>query len=322
MLRHRGAPLLGRHAQPQFPLFGAPRFLGAMLSHSSPSSCSLSAALLAGAQQPHRFLPMHGPRRPGCGNLRHDGAWKILLCTSGPALTGRSSGGASWQTHGRRGRSDGARALFGWMQGRTPPPPEAPVGAGPDPYAWLQHGDERHIQRYLEAENKYARAALRPVRKLERTLLQAMTGRLDEHEHGEPERIEQWYYYMRTREGSAFPIYCRTERLEGGSEEVLLDQDEMAQRLPYLVVPQCKISPCHTKLAYTADTTGSERYTGFIKDLSSGAIVCEVPDVTTLEWACDGKTILYTQPDHHRRPFRVWRRFVEGDARAEIVLEV
>ena len=39
---------------------------------------------------------------------------------------------------------------------------------------------------------------------------------------------------MRTREGSAFPIYCRTERLDGGREEVLLDQDEMAARLPYL----------------------------------------------------------------------------------------
>ena len=82
---------------------------------------------------------------------------------------------------------EGARALFGWLQGRTPPPPEAPVGTGPDAYAWLQHGDERRIRRYLEAENKYARAALRPVRKLERALLQAMSGRLDDHEHGEPE---------------------------------------------------------------------------------------------------------------------------------------
>ena len=84
---------------------------------------------------------------------------------------------------------EGARALFGWLQGRAPPPPEAPVGTGPDAYAWLQHGDERRIRRYLEAENKYARAALRPVRKLERALLQAMSGRLDDHEHGEPEVV-------------------------------------------------------------------------------------------------------------------------------------
>ena len=286
------------------------------------------------------------------------------------------------------------RTLFGWLQGAKIPP-VARVGKGGDPYAWLQHGDEREIKAHLEAENQYAKWALKPVKKLEREVFAAMSGRLDDQEHGDPEKIEKWYYYMRTREGSAFPVYCRREKMNGGVEEVLLDQDELASRVPYLMVPQCKISPCHTKLAYTADTTGDERYTGFIKDVRTGEILCEVPDVTTLEWSTDGipptarppppplstspphtqtcththtrkhthilthihtntrkhthtyththtrthththtytqitrthmntgKTILYTQPDHHRRPYRVWRRFVRGDPCDELILEV
>jgi len=221
----------------------------------------------------------------------------------------------------RRPNATGAsRALFSWL--RSPPePPVARVGRGDDPYAWLQHGDEREIKKYLEAENRYFKAVLKPARKVERKLLSAMTERLSGEEVGDPERIEGWYYYMRTREGSAFPIYCRTKEL-GGEEQVLLDQDDMASRLPYLMVPQCKISPCHTMLAYTADTTGTERYAGFVKDLASGEIVCEVADVTTLEWATDGKTILYTQPDHHRRPYRVWRRLLREEGSDELILEV
>ena len=218
-------------------------------------------------------------------------------------------------------RCDGSRALFGWLRSQQQPP-VARVGAESDPYSWLQHGNEREIKSYLQAENRYAKAALRPIKKLERTLFAAMNARLDDQDHGDPEKIDGWYYYMRTRDGSAFPIYCRKASLDSEVEEVLLDQDEMASRLPYLMVPQCKISPCRSKLAYTADTTGDERYTGFIKDLSSGEIICEVPDVTTLEWATDGKTIFYTQPDRHRRPFRVWRRFIEGDGCDELILEV
>jgi oligopeptidase B len=214
-----------------------------------------------------------------------------------------------------------SRKLFSWLRGPLEPP-EAPIGLGSDPYAWLQHGDERKIKKYLEAENRYCRSVLKQAKQVERMYFSAMTERLGAQELGDPEKIEGWYYYMRTREGSAFPVYCRKKELESGREEVLLDQDDMASRLPYLMVPQCKISPCHTMLAYTADTTGSERYDGFVKDLASGDIICQVEDVTTVEWATDGKTILYTQPDHHRRPCRLWRRSLQEVDDDELILEV
>ncbi len=126
---------------------------------------------------------------------------------------------------------------MGWIQGKVKQPPVARVGENiNDPYEWVRHGDEREIKAYLADENQYAKAVLKPVKKLERLLFQAMSDRLEDQEHGDPERIEKWYYYMRTRENSSFPIYCRKEQLEGGVEEVLLDQDEMASRYPYLGV--------------------------------------------------------------------------------------
>ena len=40
----------------------------------------------------------------------------------------------------------------------------------------------------------------------------------------------------------------------------------MSRKLPYLSVNLCKISPCHSMLAFTMDTTGTERYTGYLED--------------------------------------------------------
>ena len=48
-----------------------------------------------------------------------------------------------------------------------------------------------------------------------------------------------------------------------GAERVYVrTQDAMSRTVPHLSVWICKISPCHTMLAYAVDTTGDERYTG------------------------------------------------------------
>lgn len=46
------------------------------------------------------------------------------------------------------------------------------------------------------------------------------------------------------------------------TEEVVLNQQELAKNEKYLTIPICKLSPCHKMVAYTADTTGMERYSG------------------------------------------------------------
>ena len=54
-------------------------------------------------------------------------------------------------------------------------------------------------------------------------------------------------------------------------EQIVLDVRKMAESENYLDVPLCKLSPCHTMVAYTADTKGLETYTGTSQPL------CQTP---------------------------------------------
>jgi oligopeptidase B len=163
---------------------------------------------------------------------------------------------------------------LGWIS-KDPSPPVARILQGSDPYSWLRSGDERAIKAYLNQENRYAKKVMRKAKAFEDLLYHEMSERVPAKEHSLPERIQNWLYYMRTDEGSnRFPVYCRRRfGSDHGKEEIVLDQNELARNKPYLAVPQVKISPCHNMIAYTADTTGAERYDGFIKDLRTGKLV-------------------------------------------------
>ena len=77
---------------------------------------------------------------------------------------------------------------------------------------------------------------------------------------------------------------------------------------------QIKLSKCHQRLAFTLEPgDGSERFVGFIRDLSARAAgpglgpLKEHPaldGVVSLEWAGDGSTLLYTTPNELGRPSR------------------
>jgi protease II len=98
---------------------------------------------------------------------------------------------------------------------------------------------------------------------------QEMVERERHHEHSLEERLGDYVYYTRTPLGSEFPLFCRA-RVDGGEEEVLLDQTALARDEAYISLPVVKVSPDHSLLLYTKDTTGTERYSAHIIDLRSG----------------------------------------------------
>ncbi|EKX54968.1 hypothetical protein GUITHDRAFT_131936 [Guillardia theta CCMP2712] len=218
------------------------------------------------------------------------------------------------------------------------PPPVARRDQSEDPYGWLRHGDMAMIRRHLDRENEYAENFLMKGRHIEQVLLDEMESRVESEHSSPPEKIGSWYYYMRTTDTSAFQIYCRRSVSDPEVEQIVLDQDAISRNVPYLSVPICKVSPCHRYLAYTADMTGNERYLGFVKDIETGEILFKVDNVTSMEWAKDGETILYTQVLQtiidareflalrtmrwqSRLWYKVWRQSLKDPTRREKILE-
>ena len=178
-----------------------------------------------------------------------------------------------------------------------------------DNYHWLRHRDNPEVLAYLEAENRHTAAVMRHTEALQEQLFQEMRGRIKEADLSVPERLDHYLYYSRTEAGGQYPIFCRKALSQVGPEEVLLDQNPLAEGLDYFRIGMMQVSPDHRLLAYSVDTSGAEEFTIFIKDLTTGEHLGERLHRTShrLAWANDSRTIFYAVLDAARRPWQLYR---------------
>jgi oligopeptidase B len=178
-----------------------------------------------------------------------------------------------------------------------------------DNYFWLRERNNPEVIAYLEAENAYLAAMMAHTADLQETLYQEMRGRIKETDLTVPYPKGEYLYYDRTEEGKQYPIYCRKPLSAAAEEEVLLDQNELAEGLDFCRIGVLRVSPNHQLLAYSVDTTGSEQYVLYVKDLRTGERLAEAISNTSYsaEWANDNETLFYTTLNEARRPFQLHR---------------
>ncbi|HXV75837.1 MAG TPA: S9 family peptidase, partial [Candidatus Polarisedimenticolaceae bacterium] len=180
-----------------------------------------------------------------------------------------------------------------------------------DPYAWLRDDsrEDPEVLAYLEAENAYTEAMMRPVESLRRRLYDEMVARIKEDDSTVPVRKDDYFYYSRTERGKQYRIHCRRRGGLDAAEQVVLDENQLAEGHDYLRVGAFAVSPDHRLLAFSTDFDGSERFTLRVKDLDSGRLLPDSIDETyySVEWAGDSRTLFYTRIDRTHRPFRLFR---------------
>ena len=191
-----------------------------------------------------------------------------------------------------------------------------------DDYFWLREKSNPAVISYLEAENAYTEALMKPTAALQETLYKEMLGRIKQTDLSVPVRIGEYYYYSRTEEGKQYPYRCRRKGSMNGAEEVLLDLNALAVGHSYLGVGAFEVSDDNNWLAYTTDTTGYRQYTLHVKDLRSGQTSTEAIERTgSVVWATDNQTLFYTTEDAvSKRSDKFWRHVVGRDG-SELVYE-
>jgi oligopeptidase B len=191
-----------------------------------------------------------------------------------------------------------------------------------DDYRWLRERGDPDVVAYLRAENEYADAMLAPTAGLRKNLYDEMVARLNETDSSVPVRRDEYLYYTRTEKDRQYEIYCRKrapDAMVEGPEEVLLDENILANAHAYFTVGAREVSPDHRLLAYTVDTTGAESFDLFVMDLATRDIVDgPIRGLSyDVEWGNDSRTLFYTILDEQMRPHAVRRhrlgQAVEGD---------
>ncbi|WP_370663981.1 S9 family peptidase [Massilia rubra] len=197
-----------------------------------------------------------------------------------------------------------------------------------DDYRWLQKKEDPKVIAHLEAENAYTEAMTRDIAPLADKLFAEIKGRMQEVDLSVPARTGKYYYYTRFEAGKQYPINCR--RLAGANlayddkapEEILLNQNEMAEGQKFFAVAGTFVSPDDALLVYLTDTTGYRQFELHVKDLKTGKLLPDsVPRVTSVAWALDNKTIFFVQEDATtKRSDRVFR-MTPGSAPVEVYHE-
>src|SRR5713226_232702 len=136
-----------------------------------------------------------------------------------------------------------------------------------DHYAWLRNKENPEVLAYLEAENAYTDAILKPTEAFQEKLYQEMLGRILQTDLSVPYRLRGYLYFTRTEEGKQYAFHLRRRDTDGSPEELLLDLNQLAEGHSFLGLGSFEVSENNHLLAYSTDTTGFRQYALQVKDM-------------------------------------------------------
>ena len=160
-----------------------------------------------------------------------------------------------------------------------------------DNYYWLREKSNPEVRAYLEKENAYTDAVMKPTEPLQKKLYDEMLSRVKETDVEVPYKEGDYFYYVRTEAGKQYQIRCRKKGSMDAAEEVLLDINEMAKGQAFMNVAAYTVSEDGHLLAYSIDNTGFRQYELHVKDLRTGKVLPDHAEkVGSVVWANDNKT--------------------------------
>jgi oligopeptidase B len=191
-----------------------------------------------------------------------------------------------------------------------------------DDYFWLREKSKPEVLAYLQAENAYTEAVMKPTEPLQQALYKEMLARIKQTDLSVPARIGEYFYYSRTEEGKQYPYMCRRKGSMNGAEEVLLDLNALAAGHKFLGLGAYAVSDDANWLAYSLDTTGYRQYTLHVKDLRTGQLSGErIARAGGVVWATDNRTLFYSTEDPvSKRSDKVFRHVV-GTPGSDLIYE-
>jgi len=169
-----------------------------------------------------------------------------------------------------------------------------------DDYAWLRDPgypevSDTEVLDHLKAENAWFEQRMEPQRELVDALFKEMRARIKEADQSVPQKDGDHFYWIEFEEGAEYKKWWRRP-VEGGPDELILDETELAAGLEYFRLGSLSVSMDGKLLAYSVDDNGSERFTVRIKDLATGELLPDtIPGtLSSLVWVAGDTGLIYS----------------------------
>ena len=180
-----------------------------------------------------------------------------------------------------------------------------------DDYAWLRDPgypevSDPEVLAHLQAENAWFEAAMAPRQPLVDKLFTEMRGRIKEADKSVPQKDGDWLYWIEFEEGAEYKKWWRrpvAAKDDETADELILDEVALAEGHEYFRLGAISVSSDGTKLAWSVDDNGSERFTARIKVIASGEVLPdEIPGTLSgLVWVAGDRGLVYSLANENWR---------------------
>src|SRR6266403_5448413 len=161
-----------------------------------------------------------------------------------------------------------------------------------DDYRRLRDKSNPEVAQYLEAENAYADAVMKPTDALQKKLYDEMVSHIKETDVNVPYKDGDYFYYSRWEAGKQDQIYARKKGSLEAAEQLTVDVNELAKGEKFMALGAYTISDDGTLLAYSTDNTGFRQYRLHVRDLRTGKDLPDTAEKTgAIVWAADNQTL-------------------------------
>lgn len=180
-----------------------------------------------------------------------------------------------------------------------------------DDYAWLRDPGypevtDTAVLAHLEAENAWFESRMADRQPVIDALFREMRGRIKEADKSVPQKDGNWLYWIEFEEGAEYKKWWRRPvgaADDGSADELILDEVTLAEGLDYFRLGAIAVSNDGTRLAWSVDDNGSERFTARIKVIATGEVLPdEIPGTLSgLIWVANDTGLVYSLANENWR---------------------
>ena len=166
------------------------------------------------------------------------------------------------------------------------------------------------VRKYLEEENNYTDHILKDNKEIEKKLFHEIKGRMKLDDVSLPFKDIRYEYWTKTTTKGNYSIKLRKKIGSNEIEEILNgDKEKEKLKTEYFGIGDLEVSYNDKYLGYSLDLKGSEYYTIYIRNISTGKEITERIEETSgsITFSLDDKYIFYSKLDEFHRPRKIYR---------------
>ncbi len=200
-----------------------------------------------------------------------------------------------------------------------------------DDYYWMRLTDDQKtaenydektqkVVDYIYNENTYTQKNLDHTNKFQDKLFEEIVGRIKKDDESVPYFSNGYFYYTKYEPGKEYAINCRKKGTLDSDEEIILDQNILADGKDYFAVGGWSVSPNNEWLAYSTDYVSRRIYKVHFKNLLTGETIQNAISNSSgsVAWANDNRTVFYTSKnDVTLLSEKIWRHKLGSDSKSD-----